>query len=133
MGHNGGLAAYPADLRLTGGRRDQSPVTSVRSRRRRADRTGARPRRGPAAYADRDQHRRRGRAGYREDLPGPIFGIGVSRVLAAAINGHTTRRLPETLLGLVVPVVIILYMLKFSKSYPDRVTQHEPAPAPADR
>jgi hypothetical protein len=29
-----------------------------------------------------------------------IFGVGVSRVLAAAINGHTTRRLPETLLGL---------------------------------
>ena len=41
------------------------------------------------------------------------------RVAAAAINGHTTRRLPETLLGLVIPVVIILYMLKFSKSYPE--------------
>jgi hypothetical protein len=27
--------------------------------------------------------------------------------------------------------VIILYMLKFSKSYPDRVTGHEPAQAPA--
>jgi hypothetical protein len=26
--------------------------------------------------------------------------------------------------------VIILYMLKFSKSYPDRVTHHEPAEAP---
>ena len=32
------------------------------------------------------------------------------------------------LLGLVVPGVIIPYMLKFSKSYPDRVT-HEPAHA----
>jgi hypothetical protein len=60
-----------------------------------------------------------------------IFAIGVSRVAAAAINGHTSRRLPETLLGLVVPAVIILYMLKFSKSYPDRVTHHEPAHAPA--
>ncbi len=59
-----------------------------------------------------------------------IFAIGVSRVLAAAIDGHTTRRLPELLLGLAVPVVIILYMLKFSKSYPDRVTR-EPAQAPA--
>ena len=49
--------------------------------------------------------------------------------LAAAINGHTTRRLPEILLGLVVPGVIVLYMLKFSKSYPDRVTHHEPAHA----
>ena len=59
-----------------------------------------------------------------------IFAIGVCRVAAAAINGHTTRRLPEILLGLVVPGVIVLYMLKFSKSYPDRVT-HEPAQAPA--
>ena len=59
-----------------------------------------------------------------------IFAVGVSRVLAAAINGHTTRRLPEILLGLVIPGAIVLYMLKFSKSYPDRVT-HEPAGAPA--
>ena len=58
-----------------------------------------------------------------------IFAVGLSRVVAAAINGHTTRRLPELLLGLAVPVVIILYMLKFSKSSPDRVT-HEPADAP---
>ena len=58
-----------------------------------------------------------------------IFAVGLSRVAAAAINGHTTRRLPETLLGLVVPVAIIVYMLKFSKSYPDRVT-HEQAQAP---
>jgi hypothetical protein len=56
-----------------------------------------------------------------------IFAVGVSRIAAAAINGHTTRPLPESLLGLVVPGVIILYMLKFSKSYPDRVTHHESA------
>jgi hypothetical protein len=55
-----------------------------------------------------------------------IIAVGVSRVAAAAINGHTTRRLPELLLGLVVPGVIVLYMLKFSKSYPDRVTHNEP-------
>jgi len=59
-----------------------------------------------------------------------IFAVGVSRVAAAAINGHTTRRLPELLLGLLVPAAIIQYMLKFSKSYPDSVT-HEPAQAPA--
>ena len=58
-----------------------------------------------------------------------IFAVGLSRVAAAAINGHTTRRLPEMLLGLVVPGVIILYMLKFSKSYPDRIT-HEPGKVP---
>jgi hypothetical protein len=60
-----------------------------------------------------------------------IVGVGVSRVAAAAINGHTTRRLPDILLGLVVPAVIIVYMLKFSKSYPDRVTHSEPAHVPA--
>ena len=58
-----------------------------------------------------------------------IFAIGLSRVAAAAVNGHTTRRLPEILLGLVIPGAIILYMLKFSKNYPDRVA-HEPAEAP---
>jgi hypothetical protein len=62
-----------------------------------------------------------------------IFAVGVSRVAAAAVNGHTTRRLPETLLGLVVPVAIILYMLKFSKSYPDRVTHDEQARAPSSQ
>jgi hypothetical protein len=60
-----------------------------------------------------------------------IFAIGLSRVAAAAINGHTTRRLPELLLGLAVPSVILLYMLKFSKSYPDRVTHAEPVHVPA--
>ncbi|HEY3957351.1 MAG TPA: hypothetical protein VGM53_28625 [Streptosporangiaceae bacterium] len=60
-----------------------------------------------------------------------IFAIGVCRVAAAAINGHTTRRLPELLLGLAVPIVITLYMLKFSKSYPDRVTHDAPAQTPA--
>jgi hypothetical protein len=63
-----------------------------------------------------------------------IFAAGVARVAAAVIDGHTTRRLPDILLGLVVPVAIIIYMLKFSKSYPDRVTHHEPAAgAPAGR
>jgi hypothetical protein len=59
-----------------------------------------------------------------------IFAVGLSRVAAAAINGHTTRRLPEILLGLAIPGVIVLYMLKFSKSYPDRVA-HEPVGVPA--
>jgi len=63
-----------------------------------------------------------------------IFAAGASRVAAAAIDGHTTRRLPETLLGLVIPVAVIVYMLKFSKSYPDKVTHGEPAAgAPAPR
>src|SRR5262249_35109914 len=59
-----------------------------------------------------------------------IFAIGVCRVAAAAINGHTTRRLPELLLGLAVPLVICLYMLKFPKSSPARVPPPDP-PVPA--
>ena len=60
-----------------------------------------------------------------------IVAVGASRVAAAAINGHTTRRLPDILLGLVIPAAIVVYMLKFSKSYPDRITHSEPAHAPA--
>ncbi len=60
-----------------------------------------------------------------------ILAVGLSRLAAAAINGHTTHRLPELLLGLAVPSVILLYMLKFSKSYPDRVAHPEPAGVPA--
>jgi hypothetical protein len=60
-----------------------------------------------------------------------IVAIGLSRVAAAAINGRTSR-LPELLLGLAVPVIIVIYMLKFSTSYPDRVT-HAPAEVPVSR
>jgi hypothetical protein len=58
-----------------------------------------------------------------------IFALGASRVLGAALSRGTTSRLPELLFGLAVPVVVILYMLKFSKSYPDRVTHGESAVA----
>jgi hypothetical protein len=60
-----------------------------------------------------------------------ILAVGASRVAAAAINGHTTRRLPELLLGLILPSLILLLMLRFSKTYPGRVTRTEPAPAAA--
>ena len=60
-----------------------------------------------------------------------LLGVGASRVIAVAVNGHTTRRLPDLLLGLVIPGLILTYMIKFSKSYPDRVTHQSPAEAPA--
>ena len=60
-----------------------------------------------------------------------LLGVGASRVVAVAVNGHTTRRLPDLLLGLVIPSVILTYMLKFSKSYPERVTHQAQAEAPA--
>jgi hypothetical protein len=52
-----------------------------------------------------------------------IFALGVSRTAAAAIDLHTTHRVVEIIFSLVIPVVILLYMFKFSKSYPERVTQ----------
>jgi hypothetical protein len=60
-----------------------------------------------------------------------LLGVGASRVAAVAINGHTTRRLPDLLLGLAVPALILIYMFRFSKSYPDRVTHESAAEAPA--
>jgi hypothetical protein len=50
-----------------------------------------------------------------------LAGVGVSRLLAVAVDGHTTHRLPDLLLGVAVPVVILVYMLRFSRTYPDRV------------
>jgi hypothetical protein len=52
-----------------------------------------------------------------------IFGLGVSRVLAAAVGG----RVVDIILGTVVPVVVILYGLKFSKEYPEKVMHSKPA------
>lgn len=57
-----------------------------------------------------------------------LVGVGLSRLAAVAINGHTTRRLPDLLLGLAIPALITTYMLKFSKSYPDRVTHSQDTP-----
>jgi hypothetical protein len=59
-----------------------------------------------------------------------IVGLGVSRLLAAIVSEHSAgRRLPDVLLGTVIPIVIIIYMLRFSKSYPERVTGHGADPA----
>jgi intracellular septation protein A len=57
-----------------------------------------------------------------------IMLIGVSRVAGEAVSEHTTHRLPEIILSLIVPLIVIIYMLRFSKSYPQRVS-HEPAHA----
>ena len=52
-----------------------------------------------------------------------IFGLGISRVLAAAIGGRPAA----IILGTVVPVLVILYGLKFSKEYPEKVMHSQPA------
>jgi hypothetical protein len=53
-----------------------------------------------------------------------ILAVGLCRVAAAAVHEHDASRLPQLLLSLAVPLVIVLYMLQFSRSYPDRVTHH---------
>lgn len=59
-----------------------------------------------------------------------IFASGLSRVAAAAVERSGSHRVADLLLGTAVPVVIIIYMLKFTKAYPERVT-HAEASAPA--
>ena len=52
-----------------------------------------------------------------------ILTIGVSRLVAAVIkdqvSGHTAFQL---IFSAVIPVVILIYMMKFSQSYPERVS-----------
>ena len=62
-----------------------------------------------------------------------ILALGVSRVAAAAIDRHTSHHFIEVVFSLGVPVLIILYMIKFSKTYPDSVTGEQEAAAPVDR
>jgi hypothetical protein len=58
-----------------------------------------------------------------------LIAAGLCRVAAAAIGRQGSHRLPELLLGTIVPIVIVLYMLKFSKSYPDSVAHAQGAPS----
>jgi len=54
-----------------------------------------------------------------------ILAVGLSRVVAAAVGRHSSHHVAELLLGAAVPLAIVVYMLKFSQSYPDRVAHHE--------
>jgi hypothetical protein len=51
-----------------------------------------------------------------------IVVIGLSRLVAEAARNSSSHHLTQILLGAAVPVVIIIYMLKFTQSYPDRVS-----------
>jgi hypothetical protein len=55
-----------------------------------------------------------------------ISAAGVSRITAAAVGRHSSHPVLELMLSAVIPGAVMLYTMKFSKSYPDRVT-HEPA------
>jgi len=58
-----------------------------------------------------------------------VVVIGISRLVAAAIKdrpgSHTAL---ELVFSAVIPVVILVCMLKFSKSYPERVSQAHSQP-----
>jgi hypothetical protein len=55
-----------------------------------------------------------------------IIAFGLSRVAAEAIDRHTSSHaLPQVLLGLIVPLAILLYMIKYSKTYPEKVLARE--------
>ena len=49
-----------------------------------------------------------------------IVLIGLSRLAAAAARHSSAHTVAQILLGAAVPVVIIVYMLKFTQSYPER-------------
>ena len=60
--------------------------------------------------------------------------LGASRVVAAVIKQPPAGPvILQLVFSLFLPVVILIYMLKFSKSYPDRVTHSDAAQAPAAR
>jgi hypothetical protein len=61
---------------------------------------------------------------------GALVLIGASRVVAAAIKDHPGHRtVLELVFSAVIPVAILIYMLKFSKSYPERVSHAQSQPA----
>jgi hypothetical protein len=58
-----------------------------------------------------------------------ITGLGISRVIAAAIHRGGGTPLLYLVFSAVVPVVILVYMLKFSKSYPERANHTASPPS----
>src|ERR1700722_2616161 len=49
--------------------------------------------------------------------------IGLFRLAAAAARHSSAHTLAQILLGAAVPLIIIVFMLKFTQSYPERVTR----------
>jgi hypothetical protein len=57
-----------------------------------------------------------------------IVLIGLSRLAAAAARHSSAHTVAQILLGAAVPVVIIVYMLKFTQSYPERAAHAQTDP-----
>jgi hypothetical protein len=61
-----------------------------------------------------------------------ILVLGFSRLGAAALNQYTSSHvLPQIVFGAVIPVLILVYMFRFSKAYPDQVLRHRALPSAA--
>lgn len=60
-----------------------------------------------------------------------IVLIGLARVAAEAVARHSSgHRLAQILLGAALPIVIVVYTLKFTQSYPEHVANPKADPKP---
>jgi hypothetical protein len=59
-----------------------------------------------------------------------LVGVGISRLIAVLIEQHSTgsHRAIDLIFAAAIPVVILVYMLRFSKAYPEKVTHHDDGP-----
>jgi hypothetical protein len=56
-----------------------------------------------------------------------LIGVGISRLIAVIIEQNSTgsHRVIDLVFAAAIPVGILIYMLRFSKSYPEKVTHHD--------
>jgi signal transduction protein with GAF and PtsI domain len=56
--------------------------------------------------------------------------VGISRLIAVIIEQNSTgsHRAIDLVFAAAIPVVILIYMLRFSKSYPEKITHHDEGP-----
>jgi ABC-type Fe3+-siderophore transport system permease subunit len=59
-----------------------------------------------------------------------LVGVGISRLIAVIIEQNSTgsHRAIDLVFAAAIPVVILIYMLRFSKSYPEKITHHDEGP-----
>jgi hypothetical protein len=59
-----------------------------------------------------------------------LVGVGISRLIAVLIeqNSKGSHRAIDLVFAAAIPVVILIYMLRFSKAYPEKVTHHDDGP-----
>jgi len=62
-----------------------------------------------------------------------LVGVGVSRLIAVIIEQNSTgsHRAIDLVFAAAIPVVILIYMLRLSRAYPEKVTHHDAGPTHA--